>query len=356
MTIYLANEIALFKPSFEAACEQILGSKSNAAFFSSYVDLIGKIRAHVLFASYIEELESTIQKQQAEEKSRTLEALEKAWLQLWRHEDCRWSHRKQLIQIKKMITHPREYSSSSVYDRIVCALNEFQERADWHTPPLLIPNQTRVVGNNRAEIQRNLILMAGHQPALCWEKFLFLHRCATAPVSLAPLISVKGRWSLIRDSAWNRSYEQCETEVLHMAQMVFQRSLSPKPDNLLSAFLHCERQIERKLYEQYLLAFKNHLYGQLLNLEHPPAQQEISTSGRLPGTLKEDFVKTYAIEFWKLHPNGKHEEAYQYYLLHCPLTHLLKRDRWNDIIRKRSLDPRPKEAKKRGLGKKTCNN
>ena len=138
--------------------------------------------------------------------------------------------------------------------------------------------------------------------------------------------------------------------------MSFNQKQSPEYESHLDRFLSVEYQINRKNYEKYLGSLKNHIHAHLFKIEN--RKQEVAENPflALPGTQKGAFVVDLAQKFWKETPLGKQGEAYEYYQAHCPFHKLLKRDRWDQIVRDRGLDPRPPKEKRRSCGKKARKN
>jgi hypothetical protein len=211
-------------------------------------------------------------------------------------------------------------------------------------------------GQNSDEKRQNMQIMAETNPIFCWGRMRFLRKCYTANVTLSVPKQSRGRWPLVRETAWKSAFERCEIEALLRAKMNFQQKLSSDRFFKDCPFLMCEHQVHRRDYEKYLQSLKNHIHAQLFKIES--MQQETATDSRLmlPGTQKEDFVVDLARKFWKSHPFGKRDDAYDYYVANCHYSRRLLRDRWEQIVRKRKLDPRPPAAKKRGPGKKTFQN
>lgn len=138
--------------------------------------------------------------------------------------------------------------------------------------------------------------------------------------------------------------------------MSFGQKLAPEPCSSIDSFLMCEHQIHRRDYEKHLQSLKNHIHAQLFKIENMKQKAEEDLRSDLPGTQKSSFVIDLASKHWKAHPLANKDEVFNDYCIKCPASRLLSRGRWDQIIRERKLDPRPKEAQKRGPGKKTLQN
>ncbi len=201
-----------------------------------------------------------------------------------------------------------------------------------------------IPGQNDYEKRKNMHIMAETTPAFCWEKIQFLCQwCAPSEASSRPK-HFKGRWRLIREKAWQYAQKKCEIETIQCGKM------------LPGDFSAIEYQVNRSDYEKYLKSLKNHIHSYLFTIEDKEQKPEDNPLLYPPGTQREAFVRDLARKFWKAEPLGKRDAAFNYYRTCCPLSKQLKKGRWEQIIRKQELDPRPKEAKTRGAGKKTYKN
>ncbi len=213
-----------------------------------------------------------------------------------------------------------------------------------------------ICGRNSHEKWQNMQMIAETDFTFCWERLCFIERCYLTEGILREQKSFKGRWQFIREAAWQASQEMCEDTVLLGAKMSLRKKLASESSDVVDSFLRCEDQIHRKDCEKYLLSLKNHVHALLFKIESAWQKAEEHPLLDLPGTQKRAFVIDLAQKFWKANSLGKQDEAYEYYQAHCPYHKLLKRDRWDQIIRDRKLDPRPPEEKRRGRGKKARKN
>ncbi len=214
-----------------------------------------------------------------------------------------------------------------------------------------------IPGQNDDEKRQNMQIMAETNPVICWERLRFLRECFIANGTFPAPAPFKGRWSSVREMAWNSARERCDIEVFKGAKMALGQKLSPDPCSSIDLFLMCEHRIHRRDYERYLHSLKNHIQAQLFKIES--IQQKAAEENPLlvlPGTQKKNFVIDLANKCWKINPNANYDEVYLHYLINCPASRQLSRTSWERIIRKAKIDPRPKEAKKRGPGKKTLQN
>ncbi|MBS0620835.1 MAG: hypothetical protein JSS61_05205 [Verrucomicrobia bacterium] len=211
-------------------------------------------------------------------------------------------------------------------------------------------------GQNDQGKRRNMQSVAETDPTFCWERIRFLQECHIFNEAIPAFTPLAGWWASIREDAWESAQKKCELETLLGAKVALMRKLSPQPCSAIDSFLLCEHQIHRRDYEKYLQSLKNHICDQLFKIENSLQITSKNPGAELPGTQKEWFVIDLATQFWKANPLGKRDDAYGYYLLKCHSKRLLSRHRWEQIVRERKLDPRPPSVKKRGPGKKTCQN
>lgn len=362
MTIYLPEEINLLRQAFDVACERILNSEKDAVFYALFAELISCLRDHVLLREYILELEAELAKRNYEFNTSALEALEDTWLRLWKAHCWRFKFRKQLVQIKYMITAPNESSYTPLYHRILFRISEFlyqtkQDSSEFISPKIAeIEQKFFIPGRNSDHIRQNMQIMAETIPVFCWERIRFFEQCYTSNKPIPNLKPSKGHWISIREQAWKSALQKCEIEVLIGAKQILMQKLSTEGACSVEVFFMCEHQIHRKDTERYLNSLKNLIHIQLIKIESTQLKAKENPDLTLPGTLKADFVVHLASKYWKIHPLAKRDDVFNDYLSHCPVQKQLSRDRWDQIIRKRKLDPRPKAAIKRGSGKKTLQN
>jgi hypothetical protein len=126
MTIYLPSEPVLFRQAFDAACDRILRSEQDIAFYALYVELASRLQEHPHFKDYLLGLEDESGIKRKEFSIAALEVLEDSWMKLWKYHRHSLKHRKQLVSIKRMVTAPHEISFSHLYHRILFRLWEFR--------------------------------------------------------------------------------------------------------------------------------------------------------------------------------------------------------------------------------------
>jgi len=211
-----------------------------------------------------------------------------------------------------------------------------------------------IPGCNNDKKRRNMLIRAETDPFFCLERFRFFEQCLNAPNCLPPLQCPAKRKRKIDQKIWESAFERCEREALWYAKAAFlQQNTS---NHHMDAFVSCEYEIRRRDFEQYLSALKNHIHAHLYKIGNLERKTDPPPGCAPPGTLKGNFVIDLAIKCWKDCPLAKHDEVFEHYICHCPPQLQLKRDRWDQIIREKKLDPRLKKEKKRGSGKKTCKN
>ncbi len=440
MTICLPNTLSSFRSAFDEACDRILKSKEDNLFYTLLVQLTNSIQSHPLMKAYIQELENELTKQKEELSKASLEALEDSWSRLWKYHPHGLKQKKQLVRIKQMVTAPYEISCSSIYYRILYALNEFRycsvllrlidlspklfrtvnselrcklaqldyryplrelyftqrritlyklskknklhlfyENIINHSPsetttpsckiikhieldhffsPKIaeIERKSSIPGRNSHEKRLNMQITAETSSIFCWERIQFLNRCYTINETSLPLKPSKGSWKKVRETSWQSTSERCDIEVLLGAKMALGQKLSPDLLCLVDSFLNCKHQVHRGDYERYLRSFKIHIHNQLYNIENIKQSHNEDSQFPLPGTLKGNWVIDHAPKYWKNHPSANQQDVFDDYRLRCPFKLRLSRTRWEQILRKHNLDPRPKASKKRGKGKKTLQN
>ncbi len=126
MTIYLPSDPNLFRQAFDAACDRILRSEQDIAFYALYVELASRLQEHPHFRDYLLGLEDESGNKRKEFSIAALEALEDSWMKLWKYHRHSLKHRKQLVSIKRMVTAPHETTFSPLYHRILFRLWEFR--------------------------------------------------------------------------------------------------------------------------------------------------------------------------------------------------------------------------------------
>ena len=223
-----------------------------------------------------------------------------------------------------------------------------------------------IPGKNTAEKRKNMRIMAEINPVYCWKLMRFLYDCYNFEDSFSIRVEpLKGKWESIRTTAWQLALDRCENEVMRGAKMALEQKLFTDPPYYIDSFVNVEHQFQRKDFDEYLKSLQNHIHNQLFILESQLKQSEMAVSlaknsedlvSMLPGTQKWNFVVDLASKYWKNNLWANHDDVFDDYCRKCPSSKLLSRPRWDQIIRERKLDPRPKEAKKRGKGKKTLQN
>lgn len=204
------------------------------------------------------------------------------------------------------------------------------------------------------KVKQNLLYLAETDPSICWERLCFVCDCIATQGTFPSFSLIRGDWEVIREQAWEAAMARCDREALLGANMSFNQKMTSIGESLIDVFIKPEHEIDRKAVEKYLQSLKNHLHAYLFKFENEHQPPPYSPELDLPGTQKGNFVIDLAKRFWKKNPNGNYDAAFDYYLLYCPFKKQLKRDRWNQIIREKDLDPRNKSEKTRGPGKKTC--
>ena len=199
-------------------------------------------------------------------------------------------------------------------------------------------------------------MMAETDFKFCWDRLQALEHCCNVQSELPRLQRYPGKWDLIREKAWHTAWHRCKQEALQCALRAFRQKLSSRSNDSIETFVSCEMQIHRRDYESFLRSLKNHVHAYLPVVEKAVIDTDKSAGLSLPGTLKGNFVIDLAQKFWKINPNGNHDEGFAYYQTHCPYNKQLGEERWKQLVRKHKLDPRPKKAKVRSIGKKTCKN
>ncbi len=258
--------------------------------------------------------------------------------------DKRRKLHKKIFSLRLMDAMPFNRSA----ERVAYAL--FSQKIEAIEKTFFIP------GQNDYEKRQNMQIMAETNPIFCWDKIQFLKICHALDNASPDLKSFKGRWFSIREAAWKCAEKRCEIEVLLGAKMSFRQKLAPEPSSSLDSLLMFEHQIHRRDYEKHLQSLKNHIHAHLFKVENMKEKAEEDLRLVLPGTQRSSFVIDLASKYWKVHPLANRDEVFNDYCIKCPTSRLLSRERWDQIVRERKLDPRPKEAKKRGPGKKTFQN
>lgn len=125
MTIFLPQELSLFRQAFDATCERILLSKEDEVFYVLLIDLILKIREHTLLKKTIYQLEDESSKRQKQFSVAAFDAYQVHWKQLWKYHHHNYGQRKILARIKRIVTSSKISSPSSLHCRLKFAIKEF---------------------------------------------------------------------------------------------------------------------------------------------------------------------------------------------------------------------------------------
>jgi hypothetical protein len=126
MTIYLPQKVATFRQAFDETCERITNNKKDAAFYTLLVGLAGSLQEHHLTKDFIQGFENESAKLKQDFSVASLAALEDSWIRLWKYHRRSFKHRKQLVQIKRIVTKPKEITYSTLYRQISFRMWEFR--------------------------------------------------------------------------------------------------------------------------------------------------------------------------------------------------------------------------------------
>jgi len=259
-----------------------------------------------------------------------------------------------------LLFDPSSHQSSPLYDRIIGCMSRFccSENIEFDFSIFSSPDlqEFTIPGKNNSEKRKNMRSLAETNAIFCWGRIKLLERCWNGNGALPVLKSWAGRWSSVRETAWQEAVQRCEMEEVFFAKMSLRQKQSSDFRSNLDCFLRCDRQVHCDDYEKYLHSLKNHIHAQLFKIENIKQKAEEDLRLALPGTQKSSFIIDLASKYWKAHPLANRDGVFNDYCIKCPAGRLLSRERWEQIVRKRKLDPRPKEAKKRGPGKKTLQN
>lgn len=370
MTIFLPNELQAFRDAFDRACGRVASSKQDRVFYSLYAALLETLRAHPLVGTYFLDFEKTAEKMNLEFSEAAFHAMEEEWMLLWKTHPKNWRIRIELAKIKAVITRPGVVAFNSLFHQINFSFFHLRFLPSFLGKPengylvsdkrMDLMTKASIPGNDVFEKRSTMRALAAIDPFFCWDRMKFFLNCWQFNEKVTLPQRAKSSWEETGRTAWNAMWTACDKMVFLSAKTDLNNALSD-PRHQPSPFINAEHQIIRKDYEEYLAALKQHLWNHLLQLEQTLAEQKAAAAVEeenplleLPGTQKKDFVIDLARKFWKDNPLGKRDDAYEYYCAHCPFPKILKRDRWDQIIRKCKLDPRPREVQKRGPGKKTC--
>lgn len=369
MTIFLSNEPQAFRDAFDRACDRVVNSKQDRVFYSLYATLVEALRTHPLVGNYLLDFEKNAEKMDFEFSEAAFHAMEEEWMLLWKTHSKNWRIRIELAKIKTILTRPRGITFSSLFHQLNFALLQLRFCSHFCGTPenqylvskkrMDLIAKTSIQGNNALEKRRTMRALAAIYPSFCWSRMKFFLSCWNFNETISLPQPSKGSWEEIGRTAWNAMWSACDKMVLLGAKMDFNNGLDD-PDHHPSPFVNAEHQIIRKDNEEYLAALKQHLWNHLLQLEQTFAEQKIEAEAKeknplltLPGTQRDSFAIELAIKCWKKNPAAKYSEVYEDYLVNCPAGRRLAHSTWERVISKAKIDPRPKDAKVRGEGKKT---
>lgn len=131
MTIFLPDDIDLFSKAFDAAYTQTIKSTENKSFYALYTDLTSAVRNHTLLKDFFIKLETQSLKKKEEFAMEALAAVKGSWLNLWKYHNRNLKYRKQLVEIKRLVTAPKEIGCSPLYSRILSRMWDFRYRSPF---------------------------------------------------------------------------------------------------------------------------------------------------------------------------------------------------------------------------------
>jgi hypothetical protein len=131
MTIFLPHNTSMFRSAFDQICQRILQSIHDRVFYTLLAQLIEQIRQHPLFKDTFVRFEDEIAKREEECSKTALEMHEYHWKKLWQYHCKSYSHRKQLVHIKRIITFPTTISISPLHERLGFSMAEFRHHSPF---------------------------------------------------------------------------------------------------------------------------------------------------------------------------------------------------------------------------------
>lgn len=213
------------------------------------------------------------------------------------------------------------------------------------------------------EKQKNINIMTEISPSFCWGRVRFLQQTYLLNDTVLPVKTIKGRWTSIREDAWQSALERNESLILIRAKMALSQALSAKSDYYSNVFLMPEHQIQRKDYEKYLKSLKNHIQIQLFKMQDEQTTlsttQPIVTVPQSEQVLgeenerieRENFVIDHAKKYRIKLPLETHKNMFNNYKTTCPKRLAYALTKWKEIIKNHHLDPRTHEEKKKNSGR-----
>jgi hypothetical protein len=388
MVIYLPDKITLFKEAFPAACKRIIASEQDLQFYILYIELIEALRSNSLTSSYISKLEKELDTSEQKMKDALLKAAEEEWLLSWKmHKNHHKSFliKKELILIKRMITHPGSQGlvSKILPDQLDSAFQQLETRFSLNNAnkdssfnkQMQILSKLTIRGDSTFEKRLHMQMAAETDPLSCWNRMRFLQKCWHFNEPPLNQKLIKGKWPSIKKAVWQLAWDISDKYILLQSKWNLNNNLAAGNSNDQfpkysfqseeyyslrgSSYLSVEQQIHRKDFEGHLRSLQNHIYNQLLKqeeLEETCVNQLSSNSEQLTVANKlridrENFITHHAKTYWSQDSVATLKTIFKDYKKKCSQSLQCGCTKWNEIIKKNQLDPRTTKAKKAFSGR-----
>lgn len=346
MTISLSLDLRQFRQDFDASCQRILNTPDDANFYSLITALTANFQQHPLFKEFMSNLEEQSAQNKKTYNQHILETCENMWRSLWNLPNISWTHRKQLMHIKKSL-FKQETPLYPLPIQLILQMQKIQSNLGLQiTYPL--PSQTLSHENKQLYMQR----VAATDASFCWDRLRLLQQCGEIDEKLIQEPRLRGKWKNLRLQIWDLASDKSEKNLIMGARnsLVLKFSIPPRPS--LDDILPYEYQIHRADYENHLKSWQNHVHTQMINMENKkrltPEEEEMKKG--MP--QRASFAFEITAPYWRENPKSSHNKAYKHYVDNCPPgSKPLSDTQWARIIRKYKLDPRSKKEKVRGKGK-----
>jgi hypothetical protein len=403
MTIYFSEDVNHFLPIFNDQYNRILQITDPLIFFSLYFEFIDKLSVNTLLGPALSEAENKSQKEGQKFNALMLKAIDNNLTRLTRYHSLKY--KKKLVAIRKMIRQPDIISRSPLYSRIVSALEQFvrhspfckilrkslqvfetsQEQFDKALKQscYIRPKQQRYglekkivpVENDRLQLSKRIFSSESDQilsllqkevewispdinlsfpkplnanymtetnMAFCWHKMKFLQKCWLFKDRVQLTQIHKGKWSLIKETAWNVAVEtDHKVELLRTKQQITEGSLAL-----------------RKNCEELMKSLRNHFHAEVYQIQNnkikhqePSLDSRGATQACTDRIEAEDRITKHAHKYWIDFRLASHPEVFADYKKTNPKNSYAF-TKWKKIIKDHRLDPRTDEEKKQRSGRR----
>lgn len=402
MTIFFSEDITHFLPIFDAQCNRVLQTADPMIFFTLYFEFIDKLNVNALLGPALNGAENKSQKEGQKFNALMLKAIDENLARLTRYHSLKY--KRKLVAIRKMIRQPDIISRSPLYGRIVSALEQFVRHSPFckilrkslqvfetskeqfdkalKKSCYIRPKQQSYglekkivpVENDRLQLSKRIFSSTSDQilsllqkeiewispdinlsfpkplnpnymketnMAFCWHEMRFFQKCWLFKDRVQLTQIHKGKWSLIKETAWNAAIEtDHKIELLRTKQQIKRGALAL-----------------RKNCEELMKSLRNHVHAEICQIQNNKIEQQDpsldsrgSTQACTDRIAAEDRLIKHAHKYWIDFPLASQPEVFADYKKTNPKDSY-GITKWKNIIKNHQLDPRTEEEKKLKTGR-----